>query len=409
MLNINDQRLLNDLDELARIGSTGDGGVSRPALSPADVEGRAWFKRQIEAAGLEFHQDGTGNLSGVLRCADPQAKTLILGSHLDSVPNGGRFDGALGVLSALEVVRTLKEAGTELPFHVEALSFTDEEGSVLGLMGSQAMAGLLTADDLARPRGGLDALEAGMARIDVDENSILNAQRDPQTLAGYIEVHIEQGTRLEEAGIDIGVVTAMVGIRSFNVQFLGEAAHAGTMPMLKRRDALWGGSDYILRAKRHVMDDYTPGVVNFGQINAKPGAFNIVPAQVDLALEFRHGTDEEMDAMQRDLLAMAATVAQEHGLSVRTSPLDTLQPAPMDATMMAAIETAADALGLSHTRLLSFAGHDAQIMSRITPSVLYFVPSVKGISHNPAEYTAPEDCINGANVMLHAVLALASG
>lgn len=406
MLTINEERFLNDLDSLAEIGSTGDGGVSRPALSEVDVVGRAWFRQQVEAAGLEFRMDGAGNLSAVLRCDNPDAKTLMLGSHLDSVVNGGRFDGPLGVLSALEAARTLKEAGGALPFHLEVISFTDEEGSVLGLMGSQAIVGLLTAEELVRPRGGHDVLEAGMARIGITEESVLAARRDPSTLCGYIEVHIEQGTRLEEAKLDIGVVPAMVGIRSYQVKFSGAAAHAGTMPMVKRRDALWGASDYVLRARRLVMDQYTPGVVNFGQIAARPGAFNIVPAEVDLALEFRHGTETEMDEMQRDLLKLAEDVAGEYDLAVETTALDVLAPAPMDAGMMTAIEQAAETLGLSHTQLLSFAGHDAQIMSRITPSVLYFVPSVDGISHNPKEYTSTEDCVNAANVMLHAVLAL---
>lgn len=406
MLTINEERFLASIDALAEIGSTGDGGVSRPALSEADVQGRAWFRQQVEAAGLEFRMDGAGNLSAVLRCKDAGAKTLMLGSHLDSVVKGGRFDGALGVLVALEVMRTLKESGDALPFHLEAISFTDEEGSIVGLMGSQALAGLLTVDDLVRPRGGRDALEAGMVRLGLTEDSILNAGRDSSTLHGYIEVHIEQGTRLEDAGLDIGVVTAMVGIRSFNVRFNGAAAHAGTMPMAGRRDALWGASDYVLRARQMVMEQYTPGVINFGRIEARPGAFNIVPAQVDLALEFRHGTEAQMDDMQRDLLKLTDEVAGEYDLTVETTSLDMLAPAPMNAVMIGAVEGAADALGLSHTQLLSFAGHDAQIMSRITPSVLYFVPSVEGISHNPKEYTAPEDCVNAANVMLQAVLAL---
>jgi hydantoinase/carbamoylase family amidase len=390
MLTINRERFLRDLDDMAQIGATGDGGVSRPALSPEDVAARHWYQAQVEAAGLEFRSDGAGNLSAVLRSDQPNARTLIVGSHLDSVVNGGRFDGALGVLCALEAVRILRESGERLPFHVEAISFTDEEGSILGLVGSMALAGQLRAEEFETPRGGRDQLLAGMERIGISQESVLNARRDPASLQGYIEVHIEQGTRLEEARTNIGVVTAMVGIRSFSVRFFGAAAHAGAMPM----------------ARQLVMEQYTPGVVNFGQINARPGGFNIVPAEVELALEFRHSTNQQIDAMQGDLLALAQSVAVQYNLTVETRLLDTVDPAPMDEAMMAAIEQASDTLGLSHKRLLSFAGHDAQIMSQITPSVLYFVPSVDGISHNPQEYTSPDDCVNGANVMLQAILAL---
>ena len=407
MLTINRERFLQDLDDLARIGATAEGGVSRPALSAEDVAGRNWYKEKVVEAGLEFHSDGAGNLSAVLRSDHPDAKTLIVGSHLDSVLDGGRFDGSLGVLSAFEAICTIKEAGVSLPFHVEAISFTDEEGSILGLVGSMALAGKLHAEDLQNPRGGRDTLVPGMERIGISDETVMAARRDPSTLHGYIEVHIEQGTRLEEAGIDIGVVTAMVGIRSAAVRFLGAAAHAGTMPMDRRRDALWGASEFVLQARELGMEQFTPGVVNVGKINAKPGAFNIVPAEVELALEFRHSTLEMMDALQESLFALAESVAQQYGLRVEIELGHTVPPAPMDGEMMKMVEQATKKLGLSHTQLLSFAGHDAQIMSQVTPSALYFVPSVGGISHNPKEYTKPDDCVNGANVMLQSILLLA--
>lgn len=406
MLTINAARFLADFRALAQIGATGDGGVSRTALSPQDVRVRAWFRERIEEAGFEYHMDGAGNQSARWRCPDEDAPTLLLGSHLDSVRDGGRFDGALGVLCAFEVLRALRDAGERLPFHLEAISFTDEEGSLVGLLGSAALAGRLTPEHLRHPRGGSEALRAGLARVGLTEESILAARRDPDTLMGYLEVHIEQGTRLEESGTDIGVVTALAGLRSIWLRFVGEAAHAGATPMDRRRDALWGAADFIQRARARVMADFAPGVMNCGEVRVRPGAFNIVPGQVELALEFRHGTDETLGGMEAALLALAREAAEAFGLAVEATPVGQERPALMDETFMAAIEDGCRVLGLSSKRLMSLALHDAQYLSQVMPTAMIFVPSVDGVSHNPAEFTRDQDCINGANVLLQTVLNL---
>lgn len=407
MLKINEKRFLDDMEAQAKIGDTGDGGVSRPALSPADIEVRLWFQNRVESDGIEFIADGAGNLSARLPSDNPDAKTLLIGSHLDSVKNGGRFDGALGVLSALETLRTIRDAGQKLPFHLEAISFTDEEGSILGMMGSSALAGTLTLEELQNPRGGRTALVEGMNFLEISDETALAAKRDRSTLLGYFELHIEQGTRLEESNTDIGVVTSLVGVYSYWLRFLGKAAHAGTMPMEKRRDALWGASDFVQRAKTTIMEQFTPGVVNFGRLHIQPGAFNIVPAEVDLAMEFRHGDAEQLHDMQGELLHLALHAAQDNDLILDVNQLEDVAPGVMDEQFISALESAADQLNLSHKRMMSFALHDAQTMSRIVPSAMFFVPSVNGISHNPKEFTKPEDCINGANVLLNAVLYLA--
>jgi len=408
MLTINANRLLQNLNDLAQIGRTPAGGVSRPALSAADKAGRDWFKRRVEAARLEFRADGAGNLLARLPAAKPQAQTLLIGSHLDSVPNGGRFDGALGVLSGLEVLQTIKEAGLPVPLHLELVSFTDEEGSVVTMLGSRAITGQLDESDLAQARDGVAQLEAGLARLDLSRQSVLLARRNPDNLAGYIELHIEQGTRLEEIGLDIGVVTSIVGIRSFWLVFDGQAGHAGTTPMDRRADALWGTSAFVSRARELVMDRFSPGVMNCGQVSLAPGAFNIIPARVRLALEFRHGSEGMLDRMEAALRELAGAVATEYGLTLTIEPVGNCVAAPMANPMIEAVEQAANQLGLEHTRLLSLAGHDAQTMAPFTPSALFFVPSVDGISHNPRELTRDEDVINGANVLLHTVLALAA-
>ena len=407
MLTINASRLLKDIDDLARIGATPDGGVTRCAFSAADVAGRAWFADRVRQAQLTLRLDGAGNLSAVLPAADPAAPTLLLGSHLDTVPNGGRFDGALGVLAALEVLRSVQEAALALPVHLEAISFTDEEGSVLGLFGSQALSGQLTAAHLDHPRGGAAPLAEGMARLGITPESALAARRDPATLRGFLELHVEQGTRLEKAGLDIGIVSGIVGIRSAWLTFHGRAAHAGTTPLDQRADALLGAAAFVRRARRLVGDRYQPGVVNCGSITALPGAFNIVPEQVRLALEFRHGTAAQLDDMETALHDLARTTAVEHGLTVTVEPADNCRPAPADPAIVTAFEEAAEHRGLRHTRLLSFAGHDTQTMATITPSGMIFVPSVDGISHNPRELTHDQDLVNGANVLLQAALHLA--
>lgn len=406
MLMINRERFLQLMQEQALIGKTVDGGLNRPALLSADIEARNWFKTQVESNGLVYQMDGAGNQSGILKSNNPEAKTLIIGSHLDSVPNGGRFDGTLGVVAALEAILTIKDAREDLPFHLEVINFTDEEGTLVGLLGSCAVNGSLHQESLINPRGGRDVLEKAMANIGISDESILSASRNPDDIEGYIEIHIEQGTRLEEAGLQIGVVNSIVGIRSLWLVFKGEAAHAGTKPMNKRQDAFWGAAQFAMTAKDRIMQDFHPGVINFGDIEISPGAFNIVPAEVKLGVEFRHGDADIFDRMETTLLALAEETAEKMNLGLSLIRLHDIQPATMADDYITAIESACDTLDLGHTRLMSFAGHDAQSMAKIGNSVMYFVPSVDGISHNPAEFTSDDDCVNAANVMLHSVLHL---
>jgi len=404
MLKINESRLLGDLQELAQIGATPDGGVSRPALMAADLEARRWYRRKIAEAGLEYTLDGAGNQSAILHSDPPSEKRILAGSHLDSVPNGGRYDGSLGVLVALEALRTLKENDIAPAVTLEAVNFTDEESAIMGLMGSKAVVGQLTATDFERSRVEVDELTRRFAAADISRESMLSAARDD--VLAWVELHIEQGTRLESSGVDIGVVDAIVGIRSLHVMFRGEAAHAGTKPMPLRRDALWGAAQFVLRARKYVMANYSPGVCNVGVISASPGAFNIVPAEVYCALEFRHGSDDEMDRMQADLTRLLKECALEFDLSASYEETPAVIPAGMSERVMRAIERGSDSLGLTHERMLSFAGHDTQNMAAIAPAAMYFVPSVGGISHNPDEYTRDADCVNGANLMLHSLLEL---
>ncbi len=404
-IQINHERLQNNLLELAQIGATPDGGVSRTAMSEADVQGREWFQRKAKTAGLVVRQDTAGNLSAIYPSKDPDAKTVMVGSHLDTVPNGGRYDGALGVLVGLEVVQTLKEHNVQLLYHVEAISFTDEEGMVFSMLGSRAMAGLLSPSDL-EDRPNQAAFEAGIQRLGLDKSRILNAARPRESIQAFIEVHIEQGKRLESSQNDIGVVTSVVGIRTFKLHLKGVAAHAGTMPMDQRQDAMWAAAQFITKSRQMVQEQFSPGVMNCGEITIANSASNIVPSDVQLTLEFRHGRTALLNEMQAHLLDCVQRICDQHHVHLLSKPLGNIVPAHMNEGLIGQVEQAAHSLGLKAVRLLSFAGHDTQSVCRTFPGVMLFIPSVDGISHNPKEFSHPQDIKNAGDVMLQTVLNL---
>lgn len=406
-LSINLQRFKTDFDELARTGNTGDGGVSRPALSVAHLEARRWWLARAAAAGLETRVDSAGNHSAILRCGNANARALLLGSHTDSVPNGGRFDGALGVLAALETVRSVRDAGLALPVHLEVIDFTDEEGTLVGLLGSSAIAGLLTAGGLKLPRGGHAALEAGLARAGLTEAGLLSAKRDFAAIAGYLELHIEQGPRLAKSGTHIGIVSGIVGINSFRLTYHGKANHAGTTPMDARTDASLGASAFVLAAREMVLRDFPACVVNVGQMNFKPGAYNIIPGAAELALEFRSPDPAELAELESSLIKLAENVGGQFGLTLTTQAAGSCAPAPMSGRAQAAFAAAAESLGLTHTALPSGAGHDGQSLAPFTDVGMIFIPSRDGISHSPLEFSEWSDCENGANVLLNAAVNMA--
>jgi hydantoinase/carbamoylase family amidase len=415
-LRVNADRMLDSFNRLALIGATEAGGVNRPSLSEAHLAARKWYREEIERAGFQFRTDGAGNhsaflaLSGVSRQAsevEAQTKALILGSHLDSVPDGGRFDGALGVIAAFEVLQTIKDAGIKLKVNLEAIDFTDEEGTLVGLLGSAAISGHLRQKDLDAPRGGRDRLLDGMSRAGLSDESMLSAARSKESFAGYLELHIEQGKRLEKRGINIGIVSAIVGIGSYRLSYIGRADHAGTATMDDRLDASLGASAFTLAARDLVMTKFPGGVLNTGKMDFAPGAFNIVPARVDVALEFRSPTEVDFNAMDEALIALAKEQAERFGLGLNIEFLGKHSPTPMSNVAQGAFAEACDELALTHTPLTSGAGHDAQSLADLCPVGMIFVPSLDGASHSPREFTKWDDCVNGANVLLQAALKMA--
>jgi N-carbamoyl-L-amino-acid hydrolase len=406
-LRINEQRFKADFDALSEIGKTSAGGITRPALSPAHLTAREWLRGKIEQAGLEFRQDGAGNQIALLRCGRANAPSLILGSHLDSVPNGGRFDGALGVMAGLEVLRTIQEAGLHLALNLESIDFTDEEGILASFLGSFAFAGLLTKEDLSNPRGGRHALEEGLKAAGLSETGVFSARRDPRSVAGYLELHIEQAPRLYQAGIPAGIVTHIAGIAFYRLTFTGRADHAGTTPMGDRLDAGLGASAFNLSLRQLILEQFPDCFANVGDIHYEPGSFNIVPERAILSLEFRSVEEDQFQRLRSAVLDLAAREAENYGLRLDLEFLGERSPVETSPTARTAIQGAAEQLRLETMPLISRAGHDAQALASLCPVGMIFVPSVRGTSHSSEEFTAWQDCINGANLLLQTVLRMA--
>jgi beta-ureidopropionase / N-carbamoyl-L-amino-acid hydrolase len=403
---VNEERLRKDLQALGEIGWDDAHGLSRTTFSPAHIAARAWFLQRARAAGLQTRIDSAANHSAVLP-GPPGARTILLGSHLDSVPHGGRYDGALGVLCALEALRAVKDASIELPVSLEAIDFTDEEGTLVGTLGSWALAGALAPDVLRTPRCGTERLRSELARMGLSEEGLRAARRDPRSLAAYLELHVEQGPVLEHDGIDIGVVTGIRGNASFEVTLTGEARHAGTTPLAARRDAGRGAARVALAVWDIVADEFPGCVANVGDVQLEPGAFNVVPGRARLKLECRSIDAGELDRLAGRIVERVRAVAAECRLSAEINRAGYWAPAGTHREVRLAIEEAAKHLGLSYVAMPSGAGHDAQALADIVPVGMVFVPSVGGISHDPSEYTRWEDCLNGAKVLLGAALELA--
>ncbi len=405
-IRIDSERLRADFDALAEIGATIGGGVSRLALSNEDLAARAWFADRIEEAGLQVKDDEVGNLSGCLPAADPGAQTLMIGSHLDTVPNGGRYDGAIGVLAALECLRRIQEAGLKPRYHLEAINFTDEEGTWKSLFGSNGLIGKISAADLSDTLQDNMAFRAALYRAGILLDELHHAQRDPKSILGYLELHIEQGKRLHEQDLDIGIVARIVGRTSYNVVFYGEAAHAGTTTADERRDALQGAAAFIIAAHNLVTAGYPEGVVNCGHLAVEPDSFNVVPAEASLRIEFRHPDTATLKDMEEQLIQLARDCARRHRLTVATERVLHRAPERMSGYLFRQIETACQAEGARCAAIASYSGHNAQIMNQLVPAGMIFLPSVGGISHNPKEHTEWRHVEIGANILLRAILQL---
>jgi N-carbamoyl-L-amino-acid hydrolase len=405
-LRVDGARLWRSLMDLAQIGATPKGGVCRLALTDLDRQGRDLVVGWLREAGCDVEIDGVGNIFATRRGRAAGAPVVLTGSHIDTQPSGGKFDGNYGVLAGLEVLRTLNAAGVETHKPVGVAIWTNEEGSrfvpVMG--GSGAYAGVFAVDHLLAQRD-VDGISFGEALQRIGYNG--DARVGGRALDAYFEAHIEQGPILERENVTIGVVTGALGQRWYDCTWTGQDAHAGPTPMESRHDALRGAARLVeavhALAVRHGPDGR--GTVGFVQV--KPNSRNVVPGRVVVSVDLRHPSDEALRAMDEDLRAAAAAIARELRLECDVRQVDQFPSSRFDARCIAAVRDAVNALGLTHRDLPSGAGHDAIYVARVAPTSMIFVPCKDGISHNEIEDARPEHLEAGANVLLHAVLARA--
>lgn len=397
------QQTLEGLSVYGRpAGGTFADGVSRVAYSDADVAGRKYAMELMRAAGLEPRIDTAGNILGWREGGDRSLKPILFGSHIDSVPSGGNFDGDLGSLSAIEVVRTLRERGVTTRHPLQIVIWSNEEALT---MGSRAAVGDLQTADLARVYNGIP-LADNLRKIGGDPARLAEARMAPGSIHCYLELHIEQGGTLDKAGIPIGVVEGIVSIDEYEVEIRGFANHAGTTPMPERRNALLAAAKLIEAVQEIVTRDPGRQVGTVGHLEVSPNARNVVPGVVKHSIELRDLSPEKIARLGDEIQKRAQGIAQQTGTDISMKKVEHDPPAVATPAIQSQIEAAAASLGLKTMRLPSGAGHDAQVVAKLGPMGMIFVPSVDGISHSPKELTRWLDCANGANVLLQAILGM---
>lgn len=405
-LRVNGDRLWAMLMETAQFGGTPNGGINRLALSPEDRQVRDWLVARGREAGYEVAIDDIGNIYVQRAGHDSARRPVAVGSHLDTQPTGGKFDGVLGVIAGLEVLRTLDDAGVKTEAPVCLINWTNEEGSRFapGMTGSEVFSGsiahqfALSCTD-ARGISVADALkEIGYAGTE---------RAGERRFDAMIELHIEQGPVLESKGLSIGVVDSAKGQMWFNGSVQGRESHAGTTPMDLRRDALAGFGELVIEIERIARAEAPAGVGTIGMAEVRPGSRNTVPGNVKFSLEFRHSDADRLAAMRTAAIAAARRISEQRGVAIDLDCIWEKAPVTFSPRVVSVIAAAASRLGYDSLRMTSGAGHDAVAVASAMPTAMIFVPCKDGISHNEAESATPQDCIAGANVLLHSILALA--
>ncbi len=392
------EQLLEDLETLGQIGQSTEGGLLRVAFGAADLAGREWVAAQLRALDLTVTTDAAGNT--LARYPGTEDRPAIaIGSHTDTVPHGGKYDGALGVLAGLACLRALQSAGHRLRHPVELINFVAEEATMAGgTLGSHAMVGSLNPVTLDQPAWDGQLVRTHLANAGLNPDEIDAAKVSPDRYAAFLELHIEQGATLLDDAVAVGVVEGIVGIRRYFVTFPGYANHAGTTTMDRRQDALVAAAPFITFVRERALKHAIVGTI--GTLTVTPGAPNVIPGKVELNLEIRGLSDQTLDRAEADLRAWVTDAGATF------APLSAKPPVQSDPRLLAAFDEACVELGLSHRRMPSGAGHDAMNMAALSPMAMLFVPSQGGVSHSPDEYTTPTDCINGAQVLLAGLLKI---
>ena len=398
-------RIMARCDALAEISEEED-SLTRVYLSPEHLRANACVAEWMQAAGMRTWQDAVGNICGRYEAAEPGAAALLLGSHLDTVRNAGRYDGMLGVLSAIETVQWLHDRRQRLPLAVEIVGFADEEGTRFGitLLGSRGLTGSWPESWITHPDGNGITVAAAMQDAGLDATQVSLAARHVSEIAAYLELHIEQGPCLEEADLALGVVTAINGARRLNCHFSGEAGHAGTVPMLLRKDALAAAAEWMLFIEQATQ---APLVATTGTLSCQPGAVNVIPGEVQLSLDIRGPQDEPLERHLSQLLTQAQAIALRRGVSFSASEYYRIAATPCDKRLQQALGAAVETVQGCTLALPSGAGHDAIAMAERWPVGMLFVRNHRGISHHPAESVKTDDVALGVQAYLQAVTALA--
>jgi beta-ureidopropionase / N-carbamoyl-L-amino-acid hydrolase len=398
---INGERLWASLMDLARIGGTPKGGVRRITLTETDREGRDLFVRWARDAGLTVRWDAVGNIFARRPGSDPLAAPVVMGSHLDSQPSGGKFDGAYGVMAGLEVVRTLNDRRIATRAPIEVASWTNEEGSrfVPVMMGSGVFAGAFRVEHVLAAED-TDGISAGQALKDIGYAGDAPAHE----IDAYFEAHIEQGPVLEDTRTTIGVVQGALGQRWFDVAFTGQDAHAGPTPMELRHDALIAASRLVLEVNRiaQTYPEYARGTVGYMQV--KPNSRNVVPGEARMSVDLRSADDATLRSMADDLTTTARKLASDCRVDVQIREVVYFPPCRFAPDLVDSVRLCAQALDLTHRDIVSGAAHDAVYIARVAPTAMIFVPCEGGISHHEIENARPEDLAAGCDVLLKAVL-----
>ncbi|NOT07875.1 MAG: Zn-dependent hydrolase [Gemmatimonadales bacterium] len=399
---VNGDRLNRHLAELSAFGKS-PGGTNRVAYSEADLVGRKYAAELMRAAGLDPRIDAIGNIVGRREGREPSLPSILIGSHIDSVTNGGNYDGDVGSMGAIEIAQTLAESMVMLRHSLEVVIFQNEEG---GTVGSKLMVQPPTDSDLDRVMRSGISVRDGIGRIGGSLAGLAAARRKAGDFLCYLELHIEQGGILDRTGVNIGIVEGIVGLRWFEVTFTGFANHAGTTPMNQRKDAMLAAAKFTVAVNQAVRSVPGRQVATVGRLTVSPGTVNIVPGEVTLTVDLRDLKAETLVRFTKRFEALGKQIAAETGTTFAMRATSTNEPAPTDPRLRRRIAQSAESLGLTTLLMPSGAGHDAQEIARIAPIGMIFVPSVGGVSHSPNELTRPGDITNGANVLLQTVLML---
>ena len=405
---VDGERLWRRLSELAEVGKQESGGVTRLSFTDEERAAKNLVASFMEEAGLVVREDAVGNLYGRREGNDPDAPAVLVGSHVDSVYEGGNFDGPLGVLAGIEVVQAMEEGGVETDHPVEVVAFTDEEGArfSFGMIGSRALAGHLSTGDLEHEDGDGISVADAMRGYGLDPERIEDARRQQGSLAAYLELHIEQGRVLEAENLPAGIVTGIAGPVWLRFSIRGESGHAGATPMNRRHDALAAAAQLVGVVEEEASS--APSAVGtVGQIEARPGGINIIPGGVDFSVDLRDIDVGVRDAVEGRIRERAQEICDRRGVELGLEELQRLDPAPCSEEVRDVISRACEEVGIRPHSLPSGAGHDGMHLASICPMGMIFVRSKDGISHNPREWSSQEDCEAGCKVLYLTVLDLA--